>query len=144
VMLAFYSLLLSWLLALRLVALPLLVLLLLCHWPLLRLFLLLLVVNIGLHCDYCGRDEHVEAFCYRKKKTQKAQAHRSSQGTGGSSYRGSNRSYVGSKTHELLMCLRRLAASTSSGVVGSVTRASTLTSSITASQSSTLGHLSLL
>jgi hypothetical protein len=41
VMLAFCSLLLSWLVALRL-----LVLLLLCHWPLLRLFLLLLVVRV--------------------------------------------------------------------------------------------------
>jgi hypothetical protein len=29
----------------------------------------------GLHCAHCGRDGHVEAFCYRKKK---AQAHRSS------------------------------------------------------------------
>jgi hypothetical protein len=28
----------------------------------------------GLHCAHCGRDGHVEAFCYR---TQKAQAHRS-------------------------------------------------------------------
>ncbi|KAJ1268166.1 hypothetical protein BS78_07G116100 [Paspalum vaginatum] len=26
----------------------------------------------GLHCDYCGKDGHVEALCYRKKK-----AHRS-------------------------------------------------------------------
>jgi hypothetical protein len=34
----------------------------------------------GLHCAHCGRDGDVEAFCYRKKK---AQAHRSSQGTGG-------------------------------------------------------------
>jgi hypothetical protein len=32
----------------------------------------------GLHCDHCGRDGHVEAFCYRKKKAQKAQARRSS------------------------------------------------------------------
>jgi hypothetical protein len=31
-----------------------------------------------LHCDQCGRDGHVEAFCYRKKKAQKAQACRSS------------------------------------------------------------------
>jgi hypothetical protein len=22
----------------------------------------------GLHCAHCGRDGHVEAFCYRKKK----------------------------------------------------------------------------
>jgi hypothetical protein len=28
----------------------------------------------GLHCEHCGRDGHVEAFCYRKKKSQ---AHRS-------------------------------------------------------------------
>jgi hypothetical protein len=26
----------------------------------------------GLHCDHCGRDGHVDAFCYRKKKAQKA------------------------------------------------------------------------
>jgi hypothetical protein len=26
-------------------------------------------VSTGLHCDHCGRDGHVEAFCYRKKKT---------------------------------------------------------------------------
>jgi hypothetical protein len=42
-------------------------------------------VSTGLNCDHCGRDGHVEAFCYRKKKAQKAQARRSSQGTGGSS-----------------------------------------------------------
>jgi hypothetical protein len=24
----------------------------------------------GLHCDHCGHDGHVEAFCYRKKKAQ--------------------------------------------------------------------------
>jgi hypothetical protein len=46
VMLAFYILLLSWLLALRLVDLCLLVLLLLCHSPLLRLFLQLPVVRV--------------------------------------------------------------------------------------------------
>jgi hypothetical protein len=33
--------------------------------------------SVGLHCDHCGRDGHVEAFCYRKKKAQKAQAHHS-------------------------------------------------------------------
>jgi hypothetical protein len=37
----------------------------------------------------------VGAFCYRKK-AQKAQARRSSQGTGGSSSGGSERSFVGS------------------------------------------------
>jgi hypothetical protein len=31
-----------------------------------------------LHCDHCGRDGHVEAFFYRKKKAQKTQACRSS------------------------------------------------------------------
>jgi hypothetical protein len=57
----------------------------------------------GLHCDHCGHDGHVEAFCYRKKKAQKAQAHRSSQGTGGSS-RGSESS-AGSETRVLLLLL---------------------------------------
>jgi hypothetical protein len=60
----------------------------------------------GLHCVHYGRDGHVEAFCYRKKK---AQACRSSQGTGS---RGSERSSTGSKTKEILMLLHRLAAST--------------------------------
>jgi hypothetical protein len=32
--------------------------------------------SVGLHCDHCGRDEHVEAFYYRKKKSHKAQARR--------------------------------------------------------------------
>jgi hypothetical protein len=95
--------------------------------------------SVGLHCDHCGRDGHVEAFCYRKKKAQKAQARRSSQGTGGTGSGGSERSYVGSKTQEILMLLRRLAASMSSGVIGSVTQPSTLTGSATASQSFTLG-----
>jgi hypothetical protein len=35
-------------------------------------------VSTGLHCDHCGRDGHVETFCYMKKKAQKAQARRSS------------------------------------------------------------------
>jgi hypothetical protein len=34
--------------------------------------------SVGLHCDHCGRDRHVEAFCYRKKKAQKTQARHSS------------------------------------------------------------------
>jgi hypothetical protein len=46
VMPAFCSLLLSWLLALRLVVLRLLILLLRCHLPHLRLFLLLLIVRV--------------------------------------------------------------------------------------------------
>jgi hypothetical protein len=53
-------------------------------------------VSTGLHCDHCGRDGHVKAFCYRKKKAQKAHAHRSSQGTDGSSSEGSERSSAGS------------------------------------------------
>jgi hypothetical protein len=92
--------------------------------------------SIGLHCDHCGRDGHVEAFCYRKKKAQKAQAHRSSQGIGSG---GSERSSAGSETHEILMLLRRLEVSTSSGVVGSVTQPSALIGLATASQSSALG-----
>jgi hypothetical protein len=77
----------------------------------------------------------VEAFCYRKKKAQKAQARRSSQGTG---FRGS-KSSAGSETQEILMLLHCRAASTSSGVVGSVTQPFTLTGSATSSQSSALG-----
>jgi hypothetical protein len=51
--------------------------------------------STGLNCDHCDRDGHVKAFCYRKKK---AQARRSSQGTGGSSSEGSERSSAGSMT----------------------------------------------
>jgi hypothetical protein len=61
----------------------------------------------GLHCAHCGHDGHVEVFCYRKKK---AQARRSSQGTCSG---GSGRSSAGLETHEILMLLHRLAASTS-------------------------------
>jgi hypothetical protein len=75
----------------------------------------------GLHCDHCDQDGHVEVFCYRKKKAQKAQARHSSQGTSGSSSGGFDRSSAGPETQELLMLLRRIAASTSSRVVGSVT-----------------------
>jgi hypothetical protein len=25
--------------------------------------------STGLHCDHCGRDGHVEAFCYRKNSS---------------------------------------------------------------------------
>jgi hypothetical protein len=70
----------------------------------------------GLHCAHCGRDGHVEAFCYRKKK---AQARRSSQGTGSG---GSERSSAGSETQEILMLLCRLVASTSPGAAGTVTQ----------------------
>jgi hypothetical protein len=93
----------------------------------------------GLHCDHCGRDGHVEAFYYRKKKTQKAQVRRSSQGTGGTDFGGSEMSSAGSETQEILMLLHRLAASTSIGAVGIVTQSSALIGSATASQSSTLG-----
>jgi hypothetical protein len=72
----------------------------------------------GLHCDHCGRDEHVVSFCYRKKKSQ---ARRSLQGTGSTGSGGSERSSAGSKTQEILMLLYRLAASTSTGAVGTVT-----------------------
>jgi hypothetical protein len=75
--------------------------------------------SVGLHYDHCGRDGHVEAFCYRKKKAQKAQVHRSSQGIGGTSSGGSERNSAGSETREILMLLRRLVASTSSGAIGS-------------------------
>jgi hypothetical protein len=78
----------------------------------------------------------VEVFCYRKKK---GQTRRSSQDTGGTGSRGSERSSAGLETQEIHMLLRRLATSTSTRVVGSVTQSSALTGSATASQSSTLG-----
>jgi hypothetical protein len=90
------------------------------------------------HCAHYGRDGHVETFCYRKKKAQKA-ARRSLQATGGTGSAGSERSSAGSDSQEILMLLRCLAASTSTGAVGTVTQSSTLISSATASQSSTLG-----
>jgi hypothetical protein len=97
--------------------------------------------SVGLHCDHCGRDGHVEAFCYRKKKPQKAQARRSSQGTGGIGSVGSESS-TDSETQGILMLLHRLMASTSVGAVGFVTQSSALTGSATVSQSSTSGPLS--
>jgi hypothetical protein len=54
--------------------------------------------SVGLHCDHCGRDGHVEAFCYRKKKAQKAQTRCSSHDTSGTGYGGSERSYARSET----------------------------------------------
>jgi hypothetical protein len=86
--------------------------------------------NVSLHCDHCGQYGHVEAFCYRKKK---AQTHRSSQGTSGTSSGGSERSSAGSETQEILMLLRRLTVSTSAGVVGFVTQSSALMDSATVS-----------
>jgi hypothetical protein len=50
--------------------------------------------SVGLHCDHCGRDGHVKVFCYRKKKAQKAQTRRFSQGTGSG---GSERSSASSE-----------------------------------------------
>jgi hypothetical protein len=90
----------------------------------------------GLHCAHCGRDGHVEAFRYRKKK---AQAHRSSQDTGGTGSGGSERSYTGSETQEILMLLHRRAAFTSTGTIGTVTQSSALIGSAPTSRSSTLG-----
>jgi hypothetical protein len=84
----------------------------------------------GLHCAQCGRDGHVKAFCY---SNQKAQGRRSSQGTSGIGSGGSERSSAGSETQEILMLLRRLAASTSTGAVGTVTQSSALIGSATAS-----------
>jgi hypothetical protein len=51
--------------------------------------------SVGLPCDHCGQDGHVEAFCYKKKNAQKAQTHRSSQGTGGTGSGGSKRNSTG-------------------------------------------------
>jgi hypothetical protein len=93
----------------------------------------------GLHCDHCGRNRHVKAFCYRKKKAHTAQAHHSSQGTGDTGSGGSERSFTGSETQEILMLLHHLAASTSSGAAGSVTQSFAPTCSITTSQYSALG-----
>jgi hypothetical protein len=83
--------------------------------------------SVGFHC---GRDEYVEAFCYRKKK---AQAHHSSQSTSGTGSEDSERSSAGSKKQEILILLHRLVASTSLGAVVFVTQPSALTSSATAS-----------
>jgi hypothetical protein len=77
----------------------------------------------GLHCAHCGRDGHVEAFCYRKKE---AQTRHSSQGIGGTGSGGSDRSSAGSETQEILILFHRLAPSTSTGAVGTVTQSSTL------------------
>jgi hypothetical protein len=58
----------------------------------------------GLHYDHCGRDGHVEAFCYWKKKAQKAQARRSSQGTSGTGFRGSDISYLVQRYRRFSCC----------------------------------------
>jgi hypothetical protein len=92
-----------------------------------------------LYCDHCSWDEHVEAFCYRKKKAEKAQTCYSSQGIGDSDSEGSKRISAGLGTQEFLMLLHPLATSTSLGAIGFVTQPSALTSFATASQSFTLG-----
>ena len=56
-----------------------------------------------LHCDYCGKKTHVEAFCFKKKKDQSRRggSGRASQGTGsagGSNTGGSQWSSAGSET----------------------------------------------
>jgi hypothetical protein len=65
--------------------------------------------------------------------------HRSSLGTSGTSSGGYERSSTGSKTKEILMLLRCLAASTWSRAANFVTQPSAPTSSATASQSYALG-----
>ncbi|CAD6254129.1 unnamed protein product [Miscanthus lutarioriparius] len=68
----------------------------------------------GLHCDHCDRDGHVEAHCYKKKRqAQSRQGGRPSQGpgtatTGVSQSTGSSQH---TDTQEIVMLLRRLAAS---------------------------------
>jgi hypothetical protein len=129
-MLAPCGFLLPWLYVLRL-----LVLLLLCRLSLLRLSHLLLVVRVLVFIVIIvvGMD------MWRPFATGRIQARRSSRGTGDSCSGGSERSSAGSVRQELLMLLRRLATSTSSGVVGFVTQPSALTGSAIASQSSPSG-----
>jgi hypothetical protein len=140
VMLAFCSLLLSWLLALRLVVLRLLVLLLLCHLPHLRLFLLLLVVRVLVFTviTVVAMDMWRHSAIGRRK-LKKARAHRSSEGTCGTGSVGSERSSVGSETQEILMLLHCLVASTPLGAPSSVTQPFAPTTSAIASQYSALG-----
>nr|XP_034577566.1 uncharacterized protein LOC117841101 [Setaria viridis] len=118
----------------------------------------------GLKCDWCGKDNHVEAFYYRKKKAQSREGQsrrggRSSQGpsaadgsarsslgasaTGGSDSGSPQRSSAGSETHEIIRLLSRLVTSTSPGAAGSVTQPSAPIGSAAASQSSTLGSPSM-
>ena len=94
-----------------------------------------------LHCNYCGKKTQVEAFCFNKKKdrSRRGGSDRSSQGiggAGGSGTRGSQRSSVGSETHEILILLRCLTASTPSGAAGYVTQSFAQSDAATASQSS--------
>ncbi|WVZ89019.1 hypothetical protein U9M48_035481 [Paspalum notatum var. saurae] len=99
----------------------------------------------GLHCNYCGKDGHVEAFCYRKKKAQCSQTRPvsqtspASQPSASSSAGVSQRSSTDPVTQEMLMLLRRLAASSPSGTASIVTLPVGSPGSAAASQSSTQG-----
>ncbi|WVZ60284.1 hypothetical protein U9M48_010330 [Paspalum notatum var. saurae] len=93
-----------------------------------------------LHCDYCGKDGHVEAFCYRKKKAQlRSQTSSSSQSSGSASAGVSQRSSTDPVTQEMLMLLRRLAAPSPSGTASVATLPAGSPGSAAASQSSTQG-----
>ena len=99
----------------------------------------------GLHCDYCGKDGHVEAFCYRKKKAQCSQTRPVSQTSPASQPSASSGAGVSQKsstdpvTQEMLMLLRRLAASSPSGTASIATLPAGSPGSAAASQSSTQG-----
>ncbi|WVZ94245.1 hypothetical protein U9M48_040156 [Paspalum notatum var. saurae] len=93
----------------------------------------------GLHCDYCGKDGHVKVFCYRKKKAQRSQTRPVSQTSGSASAGVSQRSSTDPVTQEMLMLLRRLAASSPSGTASVATLPAGSPGSAAASQSSTQG-----
>jgi hypothetical protein len=136
-MLIFCSLLLSWLHALRLAVLRLLVLLLLCHLPHLRSFLLLLMVRVVVFTVIAmdmWRHSVIERRTLRRLKL--IVLHRALVVLVLEDLRG----VMLVQRQEILMLLHRLAASTSSKVAGSLTQPSVPTDSVTASQSSTLGQ----
>ncbi|WVZ89477.1 hypothetical protein U9M48_035880 [Paspalum notatum var. saurae] len=85
----------------------------------------------GIHCDYCGKDGHVEAFCYRKKETSPA--------SGSASAGVLQRSSTDPATQEMLMLLRRLTVSSPSGTARAVTLPIGSPGSAAASQPSTQG-----
>ncbi|WVZ83156.1 hypothetical protein U9M48_030329 [Paspalum notatum var. saurae] len=99
----------------------------------------------GLHCDYCGKDGHVEVFCYRKKKAQRSQTRPASQTppvsqpSGSASAEVSQRSSTDPVTQEMLMLLRRLAASSPSGTASVATLPAGSPGSAAASESFTQG-----
>ena len=92
-----------------------------------------------LECSHCGKEGHVEAYCYRKRKDQRARSRRFSQGAGSPNTGGSQRSSTGSDTQEIIRLLGRLVASPPPGAASSVTQPSAPTGSAAASQSSVLG-----